>query len=75
MLAEFCGPDFPVYIKNPGGYKTIPLGEFVHTDPTWAYLDINGQIALAEGINEGGSGTWQEWNDTDVWLAGWKLPF
>jgi hypothetical protein len=55
--------------------KTIPLGEFVHTDPTWAYLDINGQIALAEGINEGGSGTWQEWNDTDVWLAGWKLPF
>ena len=29
VLAEFCGPDFPVHIKSPGGCETIPLGELL----------------------------------------------
>ncbi len=29
VLAEFCGSDFPVYIKSPGGHETIPLGDLL----------------------------------------------
>jgi cytidine deaminase len=32
VLAEFCGPDFPVYIKQSDGYATATLGELLpHT--------------------------------------------
>ena len=29
VLAEFCDPDFPVYIKNAEGYETTTLGELL----------------------------------------------
>lgn len=29
VLAEFCDPDFPVYIKQSEGYESIPLGELL----------------------------------------------
>ena len=29
VLAEFCGPDFPVYIKQSDGYSSTTLGELL----------------------------------------------
>lgn len=29
VLAEFCGPEFEVYIAENGGYKTVTLGELL----------------------------------------------
>ncbi len=29
VLAEFCGPDFPVYIKQVDGYAATTLGELL----------------------------------------------
>ena len=29
VLAEFCGPDFSVYIQQGDGYKTVTLGELL----------------------------------------------
>ena len=29
VLAEFCGPDFPVYIKQADGYAATTLGELL----------------------------------------------
>jgi cytidine deaminase len=29
VLAEFCGPDFPVYIKNSDDYASTTLGELL----------------------------------------------
>ena len=29
VLAEFCKPDFPIYIANEGGYETTTLGELL----------------------------------------------
>lgn len=29
VLAEFCGPDLPVYIKSSEGYETTTLGELL----------------------------------------------
>jgi cytidine deaminase len=32
VLAEFCGPDFPVHIAKDNGFETITLGELLpHT--------------------------------------------
>ena len=29
VLAEFCGPDFPIYIKNSDGYESTTLGKLL----------------------------------------------
>lgn len=29
VLAEFCDPDFPIYIKSSGGHETTTLGELL----------------------------------------------
>lgn len=29
VMAEFCGPDFPVYIADGDGFKTTTLGELL----------------------------------------------
>jgi len=29
VLAEFCGPDFPVYVKRASGYTTTTIGELL----------------------------------------------
>ncbi len=29
VLAEFCEPDFPIYIANKAGYEVITLGELL----------------------------------------------
>ncbi len=29
VLAEFCDPDFPIYIKSSKGYETTTLGELL----------------------------------------------
>lgn len=29
VLTEFCAPDFPVYIQQGDGYKTVTLGELL----------------------------------------------